>query len=882
MRLLSLGVAAFGALRPGLRLEFGPGLNLLLAPNEAGKTTTLELITALWYGFGRRVGGAHPFEPWAGGSVELGGELAYEMADGRRYTLSRHLLKRGESLKLEDQAGGQVELNGREPGQAHLGMSKGVFHTVSRVALDDLQKAFSGASPKEYGAARQELLGYFFLEAATRGQVANPVQVREEWENRAGALYHADKRRGKADRDLMGQQENAESQLAQARQREEAARRAQGELEELAERLSELGRQRQEAGQEAQGARAALERARELERQAALQAEIARLAGQGLADEASENRARDLEREIAAAGQRAGRAKNQAAEARAAAGQGDPAQSEAGLNKLHERWVAWQTRAQEADAQEKRLDGKRKELEEAWAMEAASLAALEADLPYRLHDLTQAMNQAGEEARQAGRALAALPAPPPGWALPLGLGLLALVGGVKGLIWSYLAAWPWWVWLASGLALAAGLALGVWSLGNRRRAGKRAAEEARLGGLAQEAASRAESLRAQRDAAAAGLSPAAAQAEPARLAAARAEAVNLMEQRLSQDQAQEGLAGERAALERETAELTGRPEDRDWSRALQAAREALKAQARALAEAQRLEREAEQAGVEAQARRQELERHLSGAGLADMEALRQARSRSRRVNELNAKLAEVDERLTAMPDRPEAPKDAAACQKLLEEAEGRLKAMQSQFSGLDQRRGSLAQELKQLNQSQSAAQAEAALEELRRQRHELARRQGALLLAGACLERAMRRFRLEAQPSLLQKASAWLQKASAGAYEWLGSDIFEQKAGQDPSLNARPGPAAREREAEALSRGTRDQLYLSLRLALAQEITSGGEPVPLLLDDPLVNFDDRRLAAALAMLAGLAGERQVLLFTCHRAQYEILKGAGDCRLLELA
>jgi chromosome segregation protein len=60
--------------------------------------------------------------------------------------------------------------------------------------------------------------------------------------------------------------------------------------------------------------------------------------------------------------------------------------------------------------------------------------------------------------------------------------------------------------------------------------------------------------------------------------------------------------------------------------------------------------------------------------------------------------------------------------------------------------------------------------------------------------------------------------------------------------------------------GTRDELYLALRLAA---IAGGAERMPFIADEMLVNFDDRRARAALRVLAALGVERQTLLFTHH-------------------
>ncbi len=880
MRLKRLNVAGFGKLKPGLELRFAPGFNLLLAPNEAGKTTTSELITALLYGFGKRVGGVHPYEPWAGEYSEAGAELAYELAGGREFQLSRHLLKRGERLAMKDSAGTALELNGQEPGQYHLGLSKGVFQTVSRVQLDDLQKAFSGASPKELQDARQELLGYFFAEAATRGQVRNPVEVREAWESEAAGLYHPHGNRGRADRDLNDQLEKAEAELAQARQREEQARQAQAELEALAKETAEMDQRREAVAKELAQAQAALMRAEELARRAALQAEVAELVAKGLADESSEQRARDLGREAAVADERARKARTQAMEERAKAGEGDPVQELDKLNALEASLAGLKAREQEAERQNDALGRKWVVLEQDWAMKVEALAGLPQELPFRLHEQKEALHRAQKEEEQASLDREALP-PTPKWELVLGLGVVAALVGIKGLIWCYMASWPWWAWVLTGLLLIAGLGLGVAALLRRGRAKTLAAQAERLEREAAEAGGRATRLRADWESAAQGLSQQALSAEPGRLSAALVESAGLLNQAAGQTESSSRLRAESQELARNLAQLAGETAPGEWSQAIKQVREICQGKIQAGKEAERLEREAHREQAAAKARREDLSRLLSDAGWADLQALQKARERARRVDQISAKLGEVEERLAKMPESAAGLEDLSACRNVLQAAQARARDLQAQLGELSQRRGRLEQELKHLNRSQSAAQAEAVLEELRRRRRDLARRHGVLLLAGACLERAMQRFRLEAQPSLLQKASEFLMKSSAGAYEWLGSNIFDQKPGQDPDLTARPGPGAMDREAQALSRGTRDQLYLSLRLALAQEITDGREPVPLLLDDPLVNFDDQRLAATLAMLMELARERQVLLLTCHRSQYEIAREMGDCNLLEL-
>jgi hypothetical protein len=78
---------------------------------------------------------------------------------------------------------------------------------------------------------------------------------------------------------------------------------------------------------------------------------------------------------------------------------------------------------------------------------------------------------------------------------------------------------------------------------------------------------------------------------------------------------------------------------------------------------------------------------------------------------------------------------------------------------------------------------------------------------------------------------------------------------------------------EVLSRGAREQLFLSLRLALAAHFARRGAALPLILDDVLVNFDMDRARAAAQVLRDFAGlGHQMLVFTCHDHIAKLFRG----------
>lgn len=77
--------------------------------------------------------------------------------------------------------------------------------------------------------------------------------------------------------------------------------------------------------------------------------------------------------------------------------------------------------------------------------------------------------------------------------------------------------------------------------------------------------------------------------------------------------------------------------------------------------------------------------------------------------------------------------------------------------------------------------------------------------------------------------------------------------------------------AKSLSAGTIDTLYFGLRLGISEVLTEGRK-LPLILDDPFVQYDDKRVEQVMKLLANQG--RQVLLFTCHQREMASLKGLG--------
>ena len=129
-------------------------------------------------------------------------------------------------------------------------------------------------------------------------------------------------------------------------------------------------------------------------------------------------------------------------------------------------------------------------------------------------------------------------------------------------------------------------------------------------------------------------------------------------------------------------------------------------------------------------------------------------------------------------------------------------------------------------------------------------------------------MRSEFSPALAKSAASVLSRLTGGAYTELTLDrelnALVRCAGE-PVLH----------ESAFLSRGTADQLYLALRLALCDMLLGGEDPCPIVLDDALINFDDARMGYALDYLAEIAQHRQILLFSCHSREKRYIQAKNE-------
>ncbi|MFC1857639.1 ATP-binding protein, partial [Thermodesulfobacteriota bacterium] len=137
-------------------------------------------------------------------------------------------------------------------------------------------------------------------------------------------------------------------------------------------------------------------------------------------------------------------------------------------------------------------------------------------------------------------------------------------------------------------------------------------------------------------------------------------------------------------------------------------------------------------------------------------------------------------------------------------------------------------------------------------------------MAKYLLDKAKETFEKEQQPQVMRDAGSFFRKITASSYNELVAPIGEDTIEVITSKKER-------KKVDMLSRGTAEQLYLSLRFGYIRNRSKGNEPLPVVMDDILVNFDPGRARRAAEAILDLSKEQQVLFFTCHPETVEIFR-----------
>ncbi|ADB18283.1 SMC domain protein [Pirellula staleyi DSM 6068] len=256
---------------------------------------------------------------------------------------------------------------------------------------------------------------------------------------------------------------------------------------------------------------------------------------------------------------------------------------------------------------------------------------------------------------------------------------------------------------------------------------------------------------------------------------------------------------------------------------------------------------------------------LDLAGVTSVKAFRRVAADVAEVARLNEERLEVSRRIEQQlagrfPEDEVSELLAAegpSLQKKWNDRVARLEAIRNQMAVLHHRRGVCTAEMQALGSDRRLAHARLEIGMVEKQLAAAIEQWQVHGVISQALESVRQKYETERQPQTLLEASKYFTRLTMGQYQriWMPLDkrILQVEDARGRSLSL-----------EVLSRGTREAVYLSLRLSLVSSFARRGALLPLVMDDVIVNFDARRVEAAASLLHDFAKEgHQIIFFTCH-------------------
>jgi len=272
-------------------------------------------------------------------------------------------------------------------------------------------------------------------------------------------------------------------------------------------------------------------------------------------------------------------------------------------------------------------------------------------------------------------------------------------------------------------------------------------------------------------------------------------------------------------------------------------------------------------------RGQEVTELLEAGGAVDEEDFRRRAAQRQDRQNLEREIRETETRLQQLVGSEDAlaglgaeleettPESVAARQQALEEA---ISAKERERSNLDQEHGGLRTKLEQLERSAELSGLRVEEQAARAELASGAEEWAVLRIAGHLIDRAREEYERDRRPAVLKEAEQYFSRFTQGGYTEILAPV-----GEDDIFVLAPDGSRK--EIGQLSRGTAEQIYLSLRFGFVKEFVRRSEPLPLVFDDILVNFDPGRARAAAEAIMELSQSLQILLFTCHPPTVDVMR-----------
>ena len=259
------------------------------------------------------------------------------------------------------------------------------------------------------------------------------------------------------------------------------------------------------------------------------------------------------------------------------------------------------------------------------------------------------------------------------------------------------------------------------------------------------------------------------------------------------------------------------------------------------------------------------------AACDSVDELPEVEARAARKHSLQHRLHEIDEQLVQQNARPvdDVLHEAGAwtldgVERQLEELGTEVEVTERQVEAAQEAVFGAKQRFDAIDGGTAAAEAQQTLQSSATRIAKEARTYARARLASAILNQVVQLYREQHQGPLLARAAEVFARMTLGSFAGLTVDYEDDR---QVLLGVRPD-AARVPVA-GMSQGTRDQLFLALRLAAIEQHIEGRGPFPVIVDDLLVQFDDERAVATLEVLSELSSKTQVLFFTHHQHLVEL-------------
>ncbi|MFP4572865.1 MAG: AAA family ATPase [Desulfobacterales bacterium] len=264
------------------------------------------------------------------------------------------------------------------------------------------------------------------------------------------------------------------------------------------------------------------------------------------------------------------------------------------------------------------------------------------------------------------------------------------------------------------------------------------------------------------------------------------------------------------------------------------------------------------------------------AGCKDYHELPGAEQHAKDRRSLQEELKSLDERILALSAGATVDEFAKAAALVDPDTiDPEISRYDEAIAALSERKDSLIENIGSLGNEMSKMDGSAQAAELAEERQEILGRlqpdvehYARVKIAARVLDTAIERFREKNQGPMLGRASELFTQITCGSFKGVRADFDESGT---PVITGVRGSDGQPVPVSAMSDGTADQLYLALRLAGLEMTIDKTDPMPFIVDDILIKFDNERAAAALKILAELSERTQVIFFTHHYHLIELAK-----------